>query len=175
MERNHNHSYKKKKIRNKPINLTIMETIERNIETSAVKVGLMTFFGLAGYFFLMKLLGLTHILELRFLNFVILATGISVGIVRLKRELHENDFYLKGLAHGVYITVVSVIFFAGFMALYLSLVDLELLGDIKQKAPMGFTISGTSIFGALMMEGLASGVIISFIAMQYLKTVRREE
>jgi hypothetical protein len=146
-----------------------METIEKNKDTSAIRVGLATFFGLVAYFFLMKLIGLSHILELRFLNVIILGIGISVGIVRLKRELHERDFYLQGLAQGVYVTVVAVLFFAGFMGLYLSLIDHKLMDEIKQNAPMGFPVTGASIFGALVMEGLASGVVISFIVMQYLK------
>lgn len=146
-----------------------METIEKNKDASAVRVGLATFFALVAYFFLMKLLGLSHILELRFLNFIIIGAGISVGIVRLKRELHERDFYLQGLAQGVYVTVVAVMFFAGFISLYLSLVDHKLMEEVRQNTPAGFPVTGASIFGALIMEGLASGVIISFIVMQYLK------
>ncbi|HYG50426.1 MAG TPA: hypothetical protein VD905_05960 [Flavobacteriales bacterium] len=152
-----------------------METIKRNVEASAIKAGIITFFGLVGYFFLMKLFGLSHVLELRFLNFIILATGITYGIVRHKKELHENDFYLQGLAQGVYVAVISVGLFAAFMAIYLSFFDLALLEEIKFRAPMGFPVTGLTIFGALVMEGMASGAIISFIAMQYLKTVRPGE
>ena len=131
--------------------------------------GLITSLALIGYFMLMKLFGLEQVLELRFFNAIILAFGICNGIIRLKRELHEDEFYLKGLMQGFYISVIAVISFGLFMSFYLSFFDVALLEHIRQKSTVGMSINGVSIFVVIFMEGMASAVIVTFAAMQYFK------
>jgi len=154
---------------------TTMEAIGRTMERSGIRVGLLTFTALVGYFFLMKIAGLAHILELRVFNFVFMAIGICIGIVRLKRQLHPNDFYLRGLGQGLITGATAVISFALFMSIYLSFFDRALLYTIMEQAPMGWSVNGTSIFVILLMEGMVSAFIISFVAMQYFKTVKKGE
>jgi hypothetical protein len=149
-----------------------MNTSSPSIEKIGFKTGAFTFLALVTYFMIMKLFGLSHILELRFFNFVILAFGISYGINKLKRDLQESDFYLKGWAQGIYIAVVSVILFSLFMSIYLSYFDEPLMQRIRGTTTLGFTVaSGFHIFFAIFMEGMASAVVITLGAMQYFKSV----
>ncbi|WP_162426221.1 hypothetical protein [Pontibacter pudoricolor] len=55
------------------------------MEKIALKYGLLTAIGLIGYFFIMKAIGLSHIVELRFLNSVILTIGIVMALRGFKR------------------------------------------------------------------------------------------
>ena len=146
-----------------------METTKNSIERVGLKVGLLTLLALIAYFFLMKALGLAHIFELRFFNFIILALGICYGIQKLKEALNEKDFYLKGLSEGMFISFVAVTLFGVFIGFYLEYFDVKLLEDIKLNSTMGNYMNGLTIFIVITSEGIASGVIITLIAMQYYK------
>jgi len=149
-----------------------MKTSSVSIEKLGIKIGVITFIALVAYFMSMKLLGLSHILELRFFNFLILTVGITYGIYKYKRELNEPDFYLQGWAQGIYIAAVSIILFAIFMSVYLSYFDEPLMQHIRETTTFGFTVaSGFHIFFAIFMEGMASAVVITLAAMQYFKSV----
>jgi len=141
-----------------------------------LKVGLLTCLALVVYFLFMKMLNLHMILELRLFNFVILAAGISYGIYKLKHELREGEYYLQGLAQGFLIAVVAVTSFAGLFVLYLLFLDQGLLEHIRNAFSPNLTyINIMSVFIALIMEGFASGAIISFCAMQYFKRNHEQE
>jgi hypothetical protein len=140
------------------------------IERIGLVTGLITSLALIAYFMLMKALGLAQILELRFLNAIILAVGVCFGINKLKQKLHEDGFYLKGWLEGIYISAVAVILFALFMSFYLSFIDVSLLQYIQHKQTnTGWSINGLTIFITIFMEGMASAVIITLAAMQYFK------
>jgi hypothetical protein len=142
-----------------------------SIERIGLGVGLITSLCLVAYFMIMKALGLAQIIELRFFNILIMALGICYGIVRLKHRTEEHEFYLKGLGEGMIITVTAVVTFAIFMTFYLTQIDQPLMHEISQRAPYSGTMDGMVIFVSIFMEGMASGAIITFAAMQYLKRV----
>lgn len=148
-----------------------MKTLPPSIEKIGFKTGFITFLALVAYFFSMKFLGLSHILELRFFNFVILAAGVCYGIYKYKHDSHESEFYLKGWAQGFFISAVSVILFALFMSIYLSYFDEPLMQHIRETTTLGFNATtGFHVFFAAFMEGMAGSVIIIFAAMQYFKS-----
>lgn len=148
-----------------------MKTSSPSIEKIGFKVGFITFLSLVAYFMIMKFFGLSHVLELRFFNFVILAVGIGYGINKLKNELQESDFYMKGLGEGMIVSLVSIVLFALFMSIYLSYFDEALMQHIRETTTLGFTVaSGFHVFFAIVMEGMASAVVITLGAMQYFKS-----
>jgi hypothetical protein len=141
-----------------------------SIERIGLVTGLITAAALIAYFFIMKALNLAQIIELRFFNILIIAVGIYSGIYYLKQKLHEDEFYLKGLGQGMIITVVTVVAFATFMTIYLNYYNLSLMEEISKKVPYTGSLNAMVIFVAIFMEGLASGAIITFASMQYLKS-----
>lgn len=152
-----------------------METEKPSLQRVGLKTGLVTSLALLAYFFIMQALGLSHIIELRIFNFLILATGICYGINKLKSEEHEDDFYLKGLAEGIVITAVSLVPFALVISLYLEYFNASLMDYIRESVAMGEFINGFVIFFVIAMEGLASGAVITFCAMQYFKIDEKVE
>ena len=145
------------------------------LQRIGLKIGLVTSLGLLAYFFIMKALGLAHIIELRVFNFMILGAGIIYGIQKLKAELHEPNFYLKGLVEGLFISLVAVLPFAIIISLYLEYFDIALMNHIKEGLSSSEYINGFSIFAIIFMEGMASGGIIGYCAMQYFKSVWDEK
>lgn len=148
-----------------------MKTSAPSIEKIGFKVGFITFLSLVAYFMIMKFFGLSHVLELRFFNFIILGVGIGYGINKLKNELQESDFYMKGWGEGMIISLVSIILFALFMSIYLSYFDEELMQHIREVTTLGFNATtGMHVFFAILIEGIASAVVITLGAMQYFKS-----
>ncbi len=152
-----------------------MESSKPSVERIGLKIGLITCLGLLAYFFIMKALGLVHIIELRVFNFLILGSGIIYGIRKLKNELHEPNFYLKGLLEGLFISLVAVLPFAVIISLYLEYFDIGLMNNIKEGLASRDYINGFSVFAIIFMEGMASGGIIGYCAMQYFKSVWDEK
>lgn len=146
-----------------------MKTLAPSIEKIGLITGLITSLALIGYFMLMKALGLEQILELRFFNLIILAIGICYGIRKLKHDLHEEEFYLKGWAEGMYIAGVAVVSFAAFMSFYISYFDVRLMLHVQELINTP-SINGVTIFITLLMEGMASAIAITLCAMQYFKS-----
>lgn len=133
---------------------------------------MLTAAGLILYFFLMKLLGLIHITELRFLNGVIMAIGIILALKSYKAATGGDIRYFKGLGTGVITAVTGTVIFAAFMVAYISIAGDEMIEMLTAERYFGERVEATPgivIFAVLMLEGLISGFLISFIAMQYFK------
>jgi hypothetical protein len=141
-----------------------------SIERIGLITGLVTALALIAFFLAMKAMNLAQIVELRFFNILIIAAGICIGINNLKNRLNEQEFYLKGLAQGMIITVVTVVTFALFITIYLRYFDVGLMEEIGRRVPYTGQLDGLIVFVAVFMEGMASGAIITFSAMQYFKS-----
>ncbi|HEY4651122.1 MAG TPA: DUF4199 domain-containing protein [Pontibacter sp.] len=142
------------------------------MEKLSLKYGLFTAAALIGYFLLMKLLGLAHILELRFLNAVILAVGIVMALRAYKRLQKGQIGYLRGLGTAFLTSLVATTLFSVFMLVYIKGFDDSLLEVIAADQLFGDRVASTPgivIFMVLMLEGIISGVMIGFIAMQFFK------
>lgn len=134
------------------------------------KTGFLVAASLIGFFFLMKAIGFYEILGLRYLNVIFLLTGIIIAFssYRSKKESDNEIDYLTGLKMGMHITFAAAIPFAIFMAIYLN-IDKNFMIYIQQNAMFGEYLSPLSAAVATLLEGAASGVIITFMVMQYFK------
>ena len=139
------------------------------IEKNGIVIGLITAFALIAYFFIMKAVGLEQVVELRFFNFIILAIGIIYGINKLKKELNQPEFYLKGLGQGIFIAAVAVVVFSAFISIYIIYFDPFLLEHIRENTAIGWSMDIFTLFISTFTEGMAGCAIVTFAAMQYLK------
>ena len=142
------------------------------MEKIGLKYGLLTAIGLIGYFFIMKMIGLSHIVELRFLNAVILSFGIVVALRGFRKAKNEHFGYLSGLGLAFLTSLVATLIFSAFMLIYIKTFDNSLLNVLSNNSLVGERISSTPglvIFMVLMLEGIISGAMIGFIAMQFFK------
>lgn len=142
------------------------------MEKIGLKYGLFTAITLIGYFLLMKLFGLAHIIELRFLNGVIMAIGVTMSIRALKIIRQGNLGYFEGLGVGIITSVLATAIFAAFMVVYIKAFDDSLLKVLSGNQFVGERLAitpGVVVFIVLMLEGVISGFMVSFIAMQWFK------
>lgn len=145
-----------------------MKTFEISMQKLAIKAGLLIFACLIVYFLLMKYFNLIHIVELRALNFFILLGGIFFTFRYYRLKAKKEIEYLPGLLLGCFISAVSILLFALFVGLYFSLIDPLLLLELKGNSPMmGEYITPLSMVITIIIEGMCSGLIISFSFMQY--------
>jgi len=139
-----------------------------------VKNALKIVLGIVLYFFAMKLLGLENVVELRFLNFLFVVWGVNSSI---KNNIHENKEtgYVGNLFLGVSTSVVAVIITVISLILYVTFISPEFIIVLENSFLWGNNLSLQLIVFALLIEGIASSVICSFILMQYWKNYKIED
>lgn len=143
-------------------------TRETPLHIVGLKAGILTCLGLVAYFLLMKYLKLIHITELRGFNFVILATGIVRTFRYVQHRMPFKLNYFQGFGLSCLVAAVSVVSFAVFVYIYFLVLDPALLLNLKANSPMmGNYITPFTAAGSVLVEGICSGLVISFCYMQY--------
>ena|SRR5690554_665813 len=137
-----------------------------------IPYALLTGGALIAYFLLMKLFGLETNFYLRIFNFVIMIAGIFLLYRNtFIRGSHERVGYLAGLLMGLQLTVIAVGMFIAFLGIYIRFIDpgfMEIIESTGLWATSEISIA-QAVLG-ILIEGLASGFIVSFMLMQYFKS-----
>ena len=122
-----------------------------NVVPLAVRYAGLTALVILAYFLLMKLLHLETVVELRFLNFFILLGGLRFFMLRLKNENNGMLEYLPSLAYGFLVSVLTSVFFAAFIFIYLSYIDQAMMHHIQLTKPFGEYLTPGSAFLVIML------------------------
>mgnify|MGYP006143697019 CR=1 FL=1 len=137
-----------------------------------LRIGLSMFAVIVAFFFLMKILGLEHITELRFFNIVIVAY-FSNRLAKMMVEDANQINYLDGLrsiflANGlnVALSIIGLVIYTGF-------IDTNFMSHFSHSLMFGDDITLVQMVIGVFMEGMAGAAIISFATMQYWKNVKR--
>jgi len=131
------------------------------------KYGISTGLALICYFVIMKLVGLGHITELRYLNILILMSGLFLYL----KKLSESTFdYLGAFTSGIYVSGMAVFTFVVFFMFYIDFIDPGYYEHIRTNEPFGSYLNKGALGFMLIAEGLSSGLILTFIFMQYFKS-----
>lgn len=125
--------------------------------------------GLIGFFLIMKLVGLSHIVELRLLNLPILAGGVYMALKRFKQTHQDRLNYFRGLITGVTTAAVGSLVFALFLFLYMKL-DTNMMQFIIENEPMGRYMNPYIASFIVALEGVFSGLLVTFILINYVGT-----
>ncbi len=137
-------------------------------EITGLKAGVLTCASLIIYFMIMKYFFFMHSPIAWAFNFFILGGGIVLASEFYRSKTTLNIDYIPGLILGTITTAVAVIPFAFFLYIYFSQVNTVLLTLLKDNVLfMGEEITPVRAAFATAIEGLSSGVIITFIMMQY--------
>ncbi len=138
------------------------------LTVSCIRIGIMTFALLIVYFAIMNMLGLHRILALRAFNILILGYGIIRGMRRYARHTGPKFAYFTGIRIGALISLVAVVPFAILTGIYLSY-DTAFMNYLVDSLSMGSYLTPISVATGVAIEGLASGLIITFVVMPYFK------
>lgn len=149
----------------------------RRMKSETMIAGFLTGFGLIAYFISMRLLSLHTRIELHYFNIVILFLGLQYALKHIRLITGELK-YLEGLKTGLFVTIISLIVFNAFMAIYGIFIDPSFFIFLRDEINIGHhnTITETAFYvaGIITIEGLSSGFILTFILMQYYKNDRSE-
>ena len=125
--------------------------------------------GLIAFFLLMKVVGLAHIYELRFLNVIIQIGGIYFALKKFKQTHEDHMNYFRALITGVATGAIASGVFALFLFAYFSL-DASLMQGIIDNEPMGRYLNPYIASFMVALEGLFSGLLFTFIIINYVDT-----
>lgn len=141
----------------------------QNTIRNAVKI----YMGIILYFFVMKLFGLEHVVQLRLFNFFIVLWGVNSAI---KSNIFKNNdnFYLSNLSIGFATAVLSVLMITFSLILYINFIEPSFMEILETSFVWGANLSLGKIVFAILFEGMASSVICTFIVMQYWKKFKIE-
>ncbi|NIJ45200.1 hypothetical protein FHR24_001639 [Wenyingzhuangia heitensis] len=123
---------------------------------------------IVGFYFLIKLIGLTHVIELRFLNILFVLWGINTAIkTNIQQQDHNNylNNLFTGFSTGLFAIVATIIS----MIIYVSFIDDSLLVMLQKSSFWGNHLNLPKIVFSMTIEATASCVISSFGLMQYWK------
>lgn len=137
-----------------------------NIKKIGVIAGILLAAAMIIFFFVMKMMNMEKIVELRMLNLPIMIIGIILAERRYKKENNGEMEYLEGFGLGIISAFVSVILFAIFMSIYLS-THPDFMEFVKEHVIMGEYLTPLRAAVGILIEGSTSGVICTFIIMQY--------
>jgi len=125
--------------------------------------------GLIAFFLIMKVLGLAHHYELRFLNVFIQVGGIFFALKKFKQTHDEHMNYFRALITGVATGAVASVMFALFLFVYMS-VDGAFMQGIIENEPMGRYLNPYITAFMVALEGLFAGLLFTFIIINYVDT-----
>lgn len=125
--------------------------------------------GLIAFFLLMKLIGLSHHVELRLLNLFIQIAGVYFALKQFKKTHEDRLNYFRGLVTGVATAAVGSILFALFLFAYMQL-DSDMMQSIIENEPMGRYLNPYIASFIVALEGVFSGFLVTFLLMNYVNT-----
>lgn len=131
--------------------------------------GLRIAIGLIVYFVIMHLVGLSHHVELRLLNLLILITGVFFALKKFRKTHNSHLHYFRALATGVSTAAIGSFIFAAFLFIYMS-VDESLMLSIIENEPMGRYMNPYIAAFIVALEGVFSGLLVTFILINFVAT-----
>jgi hypothetical protein len=121
------------------------------------------------YFMVMKVSGLSHHVELRLLNLAILITGVYFALKRFKQTHEDRLNYFRALITGVAAAAIGSIIFSVFLFLYMQF-DADLMRSVIENEPMGRYLNPYIAAFVVALEGVFSGLLVTFILINYVHT-----
>lgn len=125
--------------------------------------------GLIAFFLLMKVVGLVHHYELRFLNVFIQVGGIYYALKKFKESHGQHINYFRALITGVATGAIGSLIFALFLFSYM-MIDNDLMQGIIKNEPMGQYLNPYIAAFMVAIEGIFSGLLFTFILINYIPT-----
>ncbi len=135
-----------------------------------VNYGLKIAGGLIVYFLIMKFAGLLHVVELRLLNVIILVGGIYMALKKFQHTHGEHINYFRALVTGVATGAIASMVFSAFLFIYVTVIDVPFMQFIIDNEPMGRFLNPYMVSFIVALEGVFSGLLVTFVLINYINT-----
>jgi hypothetical protein len=126
--------------------------------------------GVIAFFLLMKFAGFFHIVELRMLNLVILVAGIYLALKKFRQTHQDHLNYFRALVVGVATGAIGSIIFAVFLFIYVALIDTDFMVWLQTNEAMGRFLNPYIVAFIVALEGVFSGLLVTFVLINYIQT-----
>lgn len=126
--------------------------------------------GLIAYFLVMKFTGLLHVVELRLFNLIILVAGVYMALRKFKTTHEDHLNYFRALVTGVATAAIGSLGFAAFLFIYTNFLDAGFMQYIIENEPMGRYLNPYIASFIVALEGVFSGLLVTFILINYIQT-----
>ena len=126
--------------------------------------------GLIAYFLLMYAIGWIHVVELRLLNVFILVGGVFMALKKFKNTHEDHLNYFRALVTGVATAAVASLVFAAFLFVFMKFIDPSLMTYIEEHEPMGRFLNPYIASFIVALEGVFSGLLVTFVLINYINT-----
>lgn len=145
--------------------MNLMNNPNRIPENYGIRIAL----ALILYFLLMKIIGLSHHVELRLLNLVIMTYGVYAALKKFK-QVHEDRLnYFRGLIMGVATAGLGSLIFGLFLFVYMKS-DVAMMQSIVDNEPMGRYLNAYIASFIVVLEGFFSGLLVTFVLLNWVTT-----
>ncbi len=134
--------------------------------------GLILFAALAGFFLLMRAVGLAHNFYLRSINIVFVFLIINSLINAFHKRAGRNyyDDYFDYLRVAFLTGIVGIGLFGVFIAIYLDVLDPALMDLLRERESMGGLLTPIVASFIVMIEGVVSVMAVAFVLIQLKKS-----
>lgn len=119
------------------------------------------------YFFLMYLVGLVHVIELRLVNLLFIIAGVYFALKQYRRTHRGQMDYFHAFTTGIKTAAIGTLTFAVFILIYLN-VDKNLMQIIAERQPLGFYLNPYIASFMVSLEGIFSGLFVTFLLSNFL-------
>ena len=123
---------------------------------------------IGGFFFICKFFGLENNPYLRFMNLFFVFIGIRKAIIT-NIYTNKETKYTTNLGLGIQTSAVAVLLSIIGVIGYIELINPEFLSTMNSSFLIGGDLTLAELFFTLLIEGMASSVIGSFVIMQFFK------
>jgi hypothetical protein len=124
------------------------------------KTALLTVSGMIAYFFLMKLLNMNSILELRYLNFIFIFFGVRHILLHKQSADGVKVNFHSAMMLGFLSSFLMAFLFSAFVFSYLT-IDTTFMSMVTFSQPYGKYLTPASSAFVTFLEFVASGAIIA--------------
>jgi hypothetical protein len=132
-----------------------------------IRYSLGIYAGLILYFFIMKLLGLEQVTELRLFNFFIVLGGIYM---LLKRNMEYNSTsYFQNLFLGFRTAALAIVMVSISLFVYLKAINPSFMAVLENSMVWGNHLTVFKVTLVIAIEGIASSFLLTYMVMQYMK------
>jgi hypothetical protein len=122
--------------------------------------------GLIVYFVIMYAVGLLQVIELRLLNLFIMLAGVYFAMKQYARTHDGHLNYFRGLAIGVATSAIGSATFSLFLFVFLRFNN-DLMQYIIEHEPMGPYLNAYIASFMVLLEGVFSGLFITFVLLNW--------
>lgn len=138
----------------------------------AVKYGVFMAITLIAYFLISVSLNLHENPWLRLFNGIVMAAGIYYAIKHFKLALKDDFSYIGGFKTGLLTGFVATFLFTAFMAVYMFHLDVKFAEKLLSEWLANYNSGAGILVFIILIEGLASTVVLSLTFMQIFKKSR---